>query len=1234
MNTPATIVRTSPKESGSHYLLLNTLTSLVVMIMFMVGGLIPQTAQAATQASIDDAISDGMAWLKSVQKADGSFNINATGTAGDHPLPSAGFIVTAFEHHAEKLNQKPLDAAYANNLNVKNGLKYIIDNATYDATNGWVWWGGTTFHNAYESGPPLMAIARSGEPDVYARDLGCTGQLKDFTLKQIAQKSVDWLLSAQITSGNGKGSYYYNKNVSNTTGDQSAAGWVTMGMAYAKHSMDCVVPQTWFDNLKLWNTYIQSTNTTNGHFGGAGYMGPNSWTNVYKTGHLLFNQALVGGAASDQNVKNALTFMDNHWDDTTDPASYFGWKGNPPSYLPSYSGAFAASKGFSEFKIETFGGADGKKRNWYNDFADIIVANKIVDSTDVGHWLGGGYGEKNHNAPHRSTAFAMLVLLRAQSSIPPVVISSAATGVTTQTATINGSLTSMGTSDSVDVIFQYGTAPGVYTQSTDPITKTAIGDFSVNLTGLNINTTFYYRSKAVGSAGGVSTGTGLSDEFSFKTPNTLTYTPAIVNGTSDIPAVTGIEPGSSPATSFTFTATPGYYLTGVSSPCAGTANPSVFSAAVTSSTFTINDPATTSCVVTATTAAIPLSVTASAGTGGTLSGATPSPQNKTVDQTAAFTFTADTGYHIASISTNGCGAAYTAPDYNGANAVTSYTYTTAPLSAPCQVSASFAGNTFPITTSVVGNVGGTICQSSSALYGTTPSCAITPDTGYHVYEVREDGVSKFLNNSITGDNSSVVSPITLGAVNAAKTVTVKFRKNTYLVSATVAAGSGQFAVADTANAADYADYGTGAVFYAKENDGSQLNSISPAEACGAYTPFVSSSENIYSFSSITGSCTVSASFGPDTTPPVITLFSIPATTQTLVIPVNLTATDNVAVKEYCITHTTSTCNTGSDSAANCAWSPDNAAPFVFPVNTLEGVHNLCARARDYAGNISDVNSQAVTIDMYNRVNIPRSGQTLCYSATGGIVACGTTGSGQDGNTLAGLVWPSPQRFAAIAENGVDLIKDTLTGLTFPKDFNMMVLRDAIFDFQGVVNDGKVDWQRALEYVAKLNTENFAGHNDWRLPNRNELATFINRSQSSTAGWLSNQGFSNTKPDHYWSSTNDMITPAKAWTVNFLEGSINTVAKSEYHYLVPVRAWAGLGTSQPVQTGQTACFDAVGDSVPCEVCYNAVSVEVDCSDPSVASVVKTGQDGQVTAGVPWPPTNRFGNADNTPAPFSG
>jgi alpha-tubulin suppressor-like RCC1 family protein len=108
--------------------------------------------------------------------------------------------------------------------------------------------------------------------------------------------------------------------------------------------------------------------------------------------------------------------------------------------------------------------------------------------------------------------------------IPPAVTTNDASSVVTNSARMNGNLTSLGTAGSVTVSFVWGTTSGgPYPNETAGQAMTDNGTFYCDLAGLSLGTTYYYQAKAVGN------GTSFGAELSFVTIDVPPQTPGSVS---------------------------------------------------------------------------------------------------------------------------------------------------------------------------------------------------------------------------------------------------------------------------------------------------------------------------------------------------------------------------------------------------------------------------------------------------------------------------------------------------------------------------------------------------------------------------------------------------------------------------------------------------------------------------------------------------------------------------------
>jgi hypothetical protein len=153
--------------------------------------------------------------------------------------------------------------------------------------------------------------------------------------------------------------------------------------------------------------------------------------------------------------------------------------------------------------------------------------------------------------------------------------------------------------------------------------------------------------------------------------------------------------------------------------------------------------------------------------------------------------------------------------------------------------------------------------------------------------------------------------------------------------------------------------------------------------------------------------------------------------------------------------------------------------------------------------------------------LPDTGQTKCYGIVEGQgwteVPCGEAAcQGQDGQYAAGC--PAEGRFV---DNGDGTVTDNCTGLMWQKD-------TADVNGDGQVSPGfdggdSVPWCDALAYCEDLE---FAGYDDWRLPNVRELESIVDYGTFNPAIDPVFRAFS-----VYWSSTSVADGPYDAWLVS-------------------------------------------------------------------------------------------------------
>jgi hypothetical protein len=168
--------------------------------------------------------------------------------------------------------------------------------------------------------------------------------------------------------------------------------------------------------------------------------------------------------------------------------------------------------------------------------------------------------------------------------------------------------------------------------------------------------------------------------------------------------------------------------------------------------------------------------------------------------------------------------------------------------------------------------------------------------------------------------------------------------------------------------------------------------------------------------------------------------------------------------------------------------------------------------------------------------VPRTGQTVCYNASGTVISC--TGTGQDGELQEGAAWPDPR----FTDNGNGTVTDNLTGLIWLKDSTCFAA---------------MAWEAALTACNSLASESCgltdgSAAGDWHLPNKCELESLLDYSQSNPA-LPAGHPFAGNLTSSYWSSTTYAMYTDYAWYVNFSYGGDDSYNKSNSRYVRAVRS---------------------------------------------------------------------------------
>jgi hypothetical protein len=389
---------------------------ILVLVLFFIGTILSHvsmpTVSAASQVDINNAITQGLAYLNSTQASNGEWS------SSDYPVASTAMAVLAFENAPN--SHYGWNATDPYNTTVQNGLNWLFSQASTVAISssnsagnpdtsgdgiGIGWYGDG--EPVYETPMVLMAIIASNAPT----NVTTTGptNVTGRTYHDVARDIVDWIAWAQnsvAADGQYEGGWRYQPQEGDS--DNSVSQWPVIGLMAA---------QLWGINAPAWvqSELLKWTNTTqsltgnystNSYYGAFDYQLGSGLYTPAETAAGILELTYCGVNDTDSRIVAAEGYLNRDWNPNGYSPWGFGFNWNigdlydmyavmkacrlttptPTQFVANYNGTLGVEwyNGTSEYAdaLVTNQGADGHWNNWVS----------VDDADDVSNALGTAWG--------------------------------------------------------------------------------------------------------------------------------------------------------------------------------------------------------------------------------------------------------------------------------------------------------------------------------------------------------------------------------------------------------------------------------------------------------------------------------------------------------------------------------------------------------------------------------------------------------------------------------------------------------------------------------------------------------------------------------------------------------------------------------------------------------------------------------------------------------------------------